>query len=82
MILRETRQGGLVSYVPSVRLIAVCARIRLAAALLQLLELLVKVLVEDGALEEGRVGLLELLGVEADEDGLDVVDELIDPRQV
>lgn len=50
--------------------------------LLKFLELLVKVLVELDALDDCSVGLLELLAVEADEDGLDVVDELVDPRQV
>lgn len=55
--------------------------VRLAGCL-ELLELLVKVLVELEALDEGRVGLLELFPIEADEDGLDVVHELVDPREV
>ena len=48
----------------------------------QLLQLLVKVLVETGALDNGGVRLGELLAVQVDKDGLDVVDELIDPREV
>ena len=54
----------------------------LGAGSFELLQLLVKVLVELDALDDGGVGLLELLAVEVDEDDLDVVDQLVDPGQV
>lgn len=49
---------------------------------LELPHLLVEVVVEAVALDDGGVGLLKLLPIEPDEDGLDVVDELVDPGQV
>src|SRR4051794_5663230 len=52
------------------------------AGFLELLKLLVKVLVELEALDEGCVGLLELFPIEADENGLDIVHELVDPGEV
>lgn len=45
----------------------------------ELLELLVKVFAKRVALDEGRMGLGELFAVEFDKDGLDVIDELVDP---
>jgi len=44
--------------------------------------LLVEVFVELGALDDGGVGFGELVAVKVDEDGLDVVDQLLDPAEV
>lgn len=52
------------------------------AGAVELLNLLLEVVVELMALDEGGVRLLELVAVEADEDGLDVVDELVNPCEV
>lgn len=52
------------------------------AGLVELLDLLLEVVVEVVALDEGGVRLLELIAVEADEDGLDVVDKLVNPCEV
>ena len=41
--------------------------------------LLVEVLVEVEAFDDSRVGLRQLVAVQVDEYGLDVVDELINP---
>ncbi len=49
---------------------------------LELGQLLVEVLVEVVALDDGRVGLLQLVAVELYEYRLDVVHQLVDPREV
>jgi hypothetical protein len=43
---------------------------------------LVEVIVELQQLNNGGVGFLELFAVAIDKDGLDVVDELVNPREV
>ena len=43
---------------------------------------MVEIAVEAVAFDECSVGFLELVAVQLDEDGADVVDELIDPGQV
>jgi hypothetical protein len=55
-----------------------CVRIG-CAGLVKLLDLLVEIVVEAVAFHKRGVWLLELVGIELDVDGLDVVDELIDP---
>lgn len=56
--------------------------IGLTPSTFQLLQLLVEVFVEPQALNNSGVGLLELVTVQADKDGLDVVDQLVDPGEV
>ncbi len=46
------------------------------------MQLLVKVFVELDTLDDGGVWFLQLLAVETDEDGPDVVDELVNPGKV
>lgn len=48
----------------------------------EFLYLLVEVLIELGALDEGCVRLLDLVAVEGCEDGADVIDELVYPAEV
>ena len=50
-----------------------------ATRFLEFLQLLVEVLIKFEALNNGCVWLLELLAVETDKNGLDIVDKLIDP---
>jgi hypothetical protein len=57
-------------------------RVALGPGALELLELLVEVLVEAVALDDEGVGLVDLVAVEVYEEGLDVVDELVQPWQV
>lgn len=50
--------------------------------LVELEELLIEVLAKGPAFDECGVRLLELVPVQANEDGLDVLDELINPGKV
>jgi hypothetical protein len=52
------------------------------AGLVELLDLLVEVVAEAMALDKRGVGFLQLVGVELNVDGLEVVDELVDPGEV
>ena len=52
------------------------------AGLVEFFKLLVKVVVKAVAFYQCRVRLLQLLAIEADKDGSDIVDELIDPAQM
>jgi hypothetical protein len=49
------------------------------AGLVEFFKLLVKVVIKTVAFYQCRVRLLKLLAIEADEDGSNIVDELIDP---
>lgn len=48
----------------------------------ELVVLLIKVLIKLVAVNECRVRLLELVAIEIDKDGLEVVDELVYPREM